>query len=183
MTLTAYFTTIFALADNGHKRSDSTKREQNVQSDLLSTVFTFCYFFSLNTFILHRLRNKFLRLKVISLDFAFWDLHQYSHRMCGPWKTPKLTPAPGNRTRDLKIAKPTLYQTLLTTSTLKLKSFCWKSRSEWDCIDKYLFADLVKSGIVWERVKRCNQYKFFVEEIPKRKTRSLRITFLLLILL
>ena len=34
-------------------------------------------------------------------------------------KIPKLTPAPGNRTRDLKIARPTLYLTT-TDTTLKM---------------------------------------------------------------
>ena len=43
-------------------------------------------FFCLNIFILHRLRNKFLQLIQISLDSAFWELHQYSHQMCGPMK-------------------------------------------------------------------------------------------------
>ena len=31
----------------------------------------------LNIFILHRLRNKFLQLILISLDSASWELHQY----------------------------------------------------------------------------------------------------------
>ena len=39
--------------------------------------------FSLNIFILHRLRNKFLQLILISLDSASWELHQYSRRMFG----------------------------------------------------------------------------------------------------
>ena len=67
---------------------------------------------SLNIFILHRLRNKFLQLILMFLDSASWELHQYSRRMCEPMKKiQKLTPAPENRTRDLKIAKPTLYLT------------------------------------------------------------------------
>ena len=41
-------------------------------------------------FILHRLRNKFLQLILISLDSASWELHQYSRRMCGPMKNPKV---------------------------------------------------------------------------------------------
>ena len=41
---------------------------------------------SLDIFILHRLRNKFLQLILISLDSAFWKLHQYSRRMCGAMK-------------------------------------------------------------------------------------------------
>ena len=41
---------------------------------------------TLNIFILHRLRNKFLQLILISLDSASWELHQYSRRMCGPMK-------------------------------------------------------------------------------------------------
>ena len=45
---------------------------------------------SLNIFILHRLRNKFLQLILISLDSASWELHQYSRRMCGPMKNPKV---------------------------------------------------------------------------------------------
>ena len=45
---------------------------------------------SLNIFILQRLRNKFLQLILISLDSASWELHQYSHRMCGPMKNPKV---------------------------------------------------------------------------------------------
>ena len=43
--------------------------------------------FNLNIFILHRLRNTFLQLILISLDSASWELHQYSHRTCGPMKT------------------------------------------------------------------------------------------------
>ena len=45
---------------------------------------------SLNIFILHRLRNKFLQLILISLDSASWELHQYLRRMCGPMKNPKV---------------------------------------------------------------------------------------------
>ena len=52
--------------------------------------------FSLNIFILHRLRNKFLQLILISLDSASWELHQYSRRMCGPMKNPKVE----TRSRD-----------------------------------------------------------------------------------
>ena len=48
------------------------------------------FFFRLNIFILHRLRNKFLQLILISLDSASWELHQYSRRMCGPMKNPKV---------------------------------------------------------------------------------------------
>ena len=54
------------------------------------------YQFSLNIFILHRLRNKFLQLILISLDSASWELHQYSRRMCGPMKNPKVE----TRSRD-----------------------------------------------------------------------------------
>ena len=46
--------------------------------------------YSLNIFILHRLRNKFLQLILISLNSASWELHQYSRRMCGPMKNPKV---------------------------------------------------------------------------------------------
>ena len=53
--------------------------------------------FSLNIFILHRLRNKFLQLILISLDSASWELHQYSRRMCGPMRNPKVETRP----RDL----------------------------------------------------------------------------------
>ena len=44
----------------------------------------------LNIFILHRLRNKFLQLILISFDSASWELHQYSRRICGPMKNPKV---------------------------------------------------------------------------------------------
>ena len=64
------------------------------------------------------MRNKFLQLILISLDSASWELHQYSRRMCGPMKIPKLTPAPGNRTRDLRIARPTLYLTTTDTTNM-----------------------------------------------------------------
>ena len=76
-----------------------------------------CKWTSLNTFVLHRLRNKFLKLILISLDSASWELHKYSRRMCGPIKILKLTLAPGNRTQDLKIARPRLY--LTTTDTTR----------------------------------------------------------------
>ena len=70
-----------------------------------------------SVFILHRLRNEFLQLILISLDSASWELHKYSRRICGPMKKiPMLTPAPRNRTRDLKTARPTLY--LTTTDTI-----------------------------------------------------------------
>ena len=52
--------------------------------------------FGLNIFILHRLINKFLQLILISLDSASWELHQYSRRMCGPMKNPKVE----TRSRD-----------------------------------------------------------------------------------
>ena len=51
---------------------------------------------SLNIFILHRLRNKFLQLILISLDSASWELHQYSRRMCEPMKNSKVE----TRSRD-----------------------------------------------------------------------------------
>ena len=51
---------------------------------------------SLNIFILHRLRNKFLQLTLTSLDSASWELHQNSRRMCGPMKNPKVE----TRSRD-----------------------------------------------------------------------------------
>ena len=51
---------------------------------------------SLNIFILHQLRNKFQQLTLISLDSASWELHQYSRRMCGPMKNPKVE----TRSRD-----------------------------------------------------------------------------------
>ena len=41
-------------------------------------------------FILRRLRNTFLQLITISLDSASWELHQYSHRLCGPMNSPKV---------------------------------------------------------------------------------------------
>ena len=46
--------------------------------------------FSLNMFILHRLRNKFLQLILFSLDSASWELHQCLRRRCGPMKNPKV---------------------------------------------------------------------------------------------
>ena len=54
---------------------------QRCKSPLTYTEFSLV---SLNIFILHRLRNKFLQLILISLDSASWELHQYSRRMCGP---------------------------------------------------------------------------------------------------
>ena len=51
---------------------------------------------SLNIFILHRLRNKFLQLILISLDSASLELHQYSRRMRRPMKNPKVE----TRSRD-----------------------------------------------------------------------------------
>ena len=74
--------------------------------------------FSLNIFILHRLRNKFLQL---ILDSSSWELHQYSRRMCGPMKNPKVE-TPGTRTWDLMIARPTLYLTTTDTTLVCLKT-------------------------------------------------------------
>ena len=68
--------------------------------------------FSLNIFIVHRLRKKFVQLILFSPDSAAWELHQYSRRMCGPIKMPKLTPTPGNRTWDLGTPNPTTTETL-----------------------------------------------------------------------
>ena len=73
----------------------------------------------LNISILHhyyKFRNKFLQLTLNSLDSASWELHQYLRRMCGPMKIPKLTPAPRIRTRDLTVARPTLYPTTPDTT-------------------------------------------------------------------
>ena len=42
------------------------------------------------------MRNKFLQLILVSLDSASWELHQYSRRMCGPMKNPKVE----TRSRD-----------------------------------------------------------------------------------
>ena len=39
-------------------------------------------------------------------------------------KIPKLTPAPGYRTQDLKIARPTLYLTTMDTTDTSLKFCC-----------------------------------------------------------
>ena len=65
------------------------------------------------------MRNKFLQLILISLDPASWELHQYSRRMCGPMKNPKVETRSRVRTWDLMIARPTLY--LTTTDTTKLE--------------------------------------------------------------
>ena len=46
--------------------------------------------FSLNIFILHRLRNKFLQLVLISLGSASWELHQHLRGMWGPMKNPEV---------------------------------------------------------------------------------------------
>ena len=72
---------------------------------------------SLNIFILHRLRNKFLQLSYTKLS-RFCFLGTTPALAPNVWaneKIPKLTPAPMNRTQDLKTARPTLY--LLTTDT------------------------------------------------------------------
>ena len=63
--------------------------------DIHQTVPKFRYL-SLIIVTLHRLRNKFLQLILISLDSASWELHQYSRRMCGPTKNPKVE----TRSRD-----------------------------------------------------------------------------------
>ena len=52
--------------------------------------------YSLNIFILHRLRDKFLQLILISVDSASWELHQYSRRKFGPMKNSKVE----TRSRD-----------------------------------------------------------------------------------
>ena len=58
----------------------------------------YCQFgFSLSMFILHRLRNKFLQLILISLDSASWELHQYSRR--NVWAKEK-NPKVETRSRD-----------------------------------------------------------------------------------
>ena len=66
-------------------------------------------------FILHRLRNKFLQLMLISLDSASWELHQYSRRMCGPMKNPKVETRSRDSNSGPQDARSTLY--LTTTDT------------------------------------------------------------------
>ena len=82
--------------------------------------------FSINTFILHRLRKKFLQVipVPISLYSASWELRQYSHRVRGTMKIPELTLAPGNQTRDLLIARPTLYLTTRDTKYVLYHVYC-----------------------------------------------------------
>ena len=87
-------------------------------------------FFVLSIFIFHRLRNKFLHLLPISLASASWELHQYLRRMLGPMKITKLTSTPGNRTRDLKIARPTLYLTTTDTTVYQIEMVSSKELRE-----------------------------------------------------
>ena len=68
------------------------------------------YLNSLNIYFLHRLKNKFLQFILIYLDSASWELHQYSRRMCGPMKNPKVETL-RTQIRNLMIARPTLYPT------------------------------------------------------------------------
>ena len=42
------------------------------------------------------LRNRLLHLITIYLDSASWEVRQFSRRMYGQMKIPKLTPAPGS---------------------------------------------------------------------------------------
>ena len=56
--------------------------------------------FSVNLFMSHRLRNKFLQRILISLDSV--PGNQYWRRMYGPMEIPKFTRASVSRTRDLK---------------------------------------------------------------------------------
>ena len=65
--------------------------ERKMFSHWLSTLkVTVTLTFSVNILIIHRLRNKFLQIILISLDSASWELHQYPHRMCGPMKNPEV---------------------------------------------------------------------------------------------
>ena len=82
--------------------------------------------FSLNIVILHRLRNKFLQLILISLDSTSWELYQYSRRMSGPMKIPTLTSAPRHQTRDLMIPRPILYLTTTDTTQHTVYKHCYR---------------------------------------------------------
>ena len=74
--------------DTGESQSSGTPLNADVNHELNMPISP--PEISLNIFILHRLRNKFLQLILISLDSASWELHQYSRRMCGPMKNPKV---------------------------------------------------------------------------------------------
>ena len=112
------------------KSFDSRHPAHTAHADLVRFVLQM-HLFSLNIFIFHGLRNKFIQLILNSRDSASLELHQYSRRMCGPMKIPKLTPAPRARTRDLMILRPTRYlrksDTALSTKptfhTVRLISF------------------------------------------------------------
>ena len=71
-----------------------------------------------NDLVFTSIEKQGLATYTISLVSAFWELQQYSCRKCEPMKIPKLTSAPGNRTSDPMIAKPTLY--LTTTDTIRM---------------------------------------------------------------
>ena len=108
---------------------------------------------SLNIFILHRLRNKFLQFILISLDSASWELHQYSRRMCGPMKNPKVQ----TRSWDLMIARPTLYITttdttmnlLFTKDVIKLKAIADDKIKA----AKMRILSLIEQKTLWEKEK------------------------------
>ena len=59
------------------------------------------------------MRNKFLQFILISPDSASWEL---APNVGANEKIQNLTPAPGNRTLDLKIVRPTLYLKTMDTT-------------------------------------------------------------------
>ena len=70
----------------------------------------------------HRLRNKFLQFILISRFCFLGTTPVLAPNVWANEKIPKLTTTPGNRTRDLNIARPTLY---LTTVSCLTKLILW----------------------------------------------------------
>ena len=62
------------------------------------------------------IEKQVLQHILIPVESSSWELQQYSRQICGRMKIPKLTPTPGNQTRDPKIVRLTLY--LTTTDML-----------------------------------------------------------------
>ena len=119
---------------------------------------TISLFNSLNIFILHRLRNKVLQLILISLDSASWELHQYSRRIWGPVKNPKIETRSWDSTRDVMIARPTLYLTTTDTTLFNRVENTVKRRKCWfnqhfllfpQCFPKPSSLGSLKVGMVW----------------------------------
>ena len=116
--------------------------EEWILSQWLSSIF--------NLSILHRLKNNFLQLTLISVKSASWTLTQYAHWMCWPMNFPKLTIILGNH-------DPLPHMPILGSSNSAAK----KKRYDVKNIDKWGCTFLIEYKTLWEKEKLLVTSNFF----------------------